>query len=73
MPLALWCSIAMLGLLHFLGLKFRGAMPSYFTQDFDLSDKTSTVTLVKIFLPHDGYLYHYTGAIHSGIELPLFL
>lgn len=48
-PLIFWVAIAALGLLHVLGLKFYKAVPTMFKQDFDLTDKTSTVTLVKHF------------------------
>ncbi len=47
-PLALWGLIAMLGILHVVGLKFNQAVPSALKQDFDLTDKSATVTLVKI-------------------------
>jgi len=49
LPMAFWASIAMLGLLHVFGLRFRGAVPSYFKHDFDLSDRTNVVTLVRLF------------------------
>ena len=59
-PLVLWFSLAALGILHASllkfkeavpssRLKFKEAVPSVFKQDFDLTDKSSTVTLVKIF------------------------
>ena len=48
LPIAFWTTIAILGLLHSAGLKVRGAVPSTFRHDFDLSDKASTVTLVKL-------------------------
>jgi hypothetical protein len=47
-PLALWGLIAMLGILHVVGLKFNQAVPSALRPDFDLTDKSATVTLVKI-------------------------
>ena len=47
-PLALWASIAMLGILHVFGLKFHQAVPSALKPDFDLTDRNDTVTLVKI-------------------------
>ncbi len=49
LPIAFWGSIAMLGLLHALALGFRRIVPSYFKLDFDLGDRTSTVTLVRLF------------------------
>jgi len=49
MPAIFWSAIAALGLLHLLGLKFNGAVPSILKHDFDFSDATSTVTLVKLF------------------------
>ena len=48
LPFAFWGFFAMLGLLHVLGLRFHEAVPSRFKQDFDLSDRASTVTLVKL-------------------------
>ncbi|HYM75778.1 MAG TPA: hypothetical protein VE377_07350 [Candidatus Dormibacteraeota bacterium] len=48
LPMTLWGAIAMLGLLQILGLCFSQAVPSMFKHDFDLSDKTSSVTLVKL-------------------------
>ena len=47
-PLALWAVIATLGLLHVLGLKVHQAVPSALKTDFDLTDRSDTVTLVKI-------------------------
>jgi hypothetical protein len=48
LPIAFWAFITMLGLLHVLGLWFGQAVPSFFQHDFDLSEKTSAVTLVKL-------------------------
>ncbi len=47
LPMAFWGLIASLGVLHVLGLRFRGAVPSYFKRDFDMSDSTEIVTLVR--------------------------
>jgi hypothetical protein len=49
LPMAFWGLIAMAGLLHVFGLRFRGAVPAYFKYDFDLSDRATTVTLVRLF------------------------
>jgi hypothetical protein len=46
-PIAFWGLIALLGILHVLGLRFSGVVPSYFKRDFDLSDSTQIVTLVR--------------------------
>jgi hypothetical protein len=48
LPITFWGSIAMLGLLQILGLCFRQGVPSMFKHDFDLTDRTSSVTLVKL-------------------------
>jgi len=47
-PMALWGLIALLGILHVLGLRFKDAVPSALKQDFDLTNRSATVTLVKI-------------------------
>lgn len=46
-PLVLWAAVAMLGVLHVLGLRFKEAVPSVLQEDFDLTDQGSPVTLVK--------------------------
>src|SRR5258708_10946977 len=48
-PLAFWGSLALLGVVHALGLKFGGVVHSYFKRDFDMSDTTNTVTMVRAF------------------------
>jgi hypothetical protein len=47
-PLVLWISFAMLGILHVCGLRFHQAVPSALRRDFDLTDRSDTVTAVKI-------------------------
>jgi len=48
-PIAIWGIVAMLGVLHFLMLRFPRAAPSYFSHDFDVEDPDKIVTLVKLF------------------------
>jgi len=49
LPMMFWAFIALLGLLQILGLLLCHAVPAMFKHDFDLSDRTSSVTLVKLF------------------------
>jgi hypothetical protein len=49
LPVTFWSLIAGMGLFHALGLRFHQMVPSLFKHDFDLSNKTATVTLVKLF------------------------
>jgi hypothetical protein len=46
-PLLLWASIALLGILHAFGLRYKDAVPSALKPDFDLTDENSAVTLVR--------------------------
>ena len=46
-PLLLWASIALLGILHAFGLRYKDAVPSAIKPDFDLTDESSAVTLVR--------------------------
>lgn len=49
LPMIFWASITLLGLLQILGLRLCHAVPAMFKHDFDLSDRTSSVTIVKLF------------------------
>ena len=78
MPILLWSGISAMGLLHLLALRFNRGVPSMFKSDFDLRNRKTTVTLVKLschmmailtiglaqFILGSSYLFFYKARLH---------